>query len=325
MSNSTKPWAMLLRVTRVPLLVVLLLSLGGCTLGETVMPSPPSGQMADRSVGTVIPVPNPIPHTLDSREECFTCHAIGAVGAPPVPPNHAQDVTECTTCHAVWTQPGIAASAPPAITHDLRGREDCLMCHKLGTAGAPRIPENHIDLSSNVCQTCHLSQGEIVGMGDGTAVPSEEIPSIPHGLEGFRACTLCHESGTSGAPQFPEDHQGRTDDLCTACHRPAAEAPEATPTPEAAATSTRVPAVTEGDADHGQVLFDAGCAVCHGPNGEGTSIAPDPLRNSDAVADMSSEELMAVLVQGIDGKMPPKPNLTDQDVLDLIALLRSWQ
>jgi cytochrome c5 len=325
MSRMIRARATALGVARPAVLLALLLVLSGCTLGETMMPNPPSGQMADRSPGVVAPVPNPIPHSLVGRDECFTCHATGAVDAPAVPADHPQDVTQCTTCHAVWMQPGIAASSPPAIPHDLRGRQDCLMCHKLGTAGAPRIPDNHADLASDICQTCHLPQGEIAGMEEGTVVPLADIPSIPHGLEGFRACTLCHESGVSGAPQFPANHQGRTDDLCTACHEFATETSEATSTPAtAAATTTPLPPVAAGDAENGQALFEAQCAVCHGASGEGTSIAPDPLRDSDAVADLSDDEVRAVLREGIDGKMPPQSNLTEQEVLDLIALLRSW-
>jgi hypothetical protein len=66
--------------------VLLVLVLAGCSLGETSMPAPPTGVAADRAAGTVIAVANPIPHALAGREECFVCHAIGAVDAPPRPP-----------------------------------------------------------------------------------------------------------------------------------------------------------------------------------------------------------------------------------------------
>jgi len=177
------------------------------------MPNPSPGVAADRSVGVMATVPDPIPHTLDGRQDCFGCHATGAVDAPAVPAGHAQDVTLCTTCHAVWLAPAIAAAAAPAIPHDLTGRDDCLVCHKTGAANAPRVPDNHTGLPSSLCRTCHIPQGEVAGAGTGTGTPVAQAPAIPHGLEGFQACTSCHEKGGPGIPQFPANHQGRTDDI----------------------------------------------------------------------------------------------------------------
>jgi cytochrome c553 len=334
------------------LLVVLLLVpvLTSCSLGELEMPSPPVGVAADRSVGAVASVPAPIPHSLERREDCFACHAIGAVDAPPVPAGHEQDTTLCTTCHAVWLAPAIAASAPPAIPHEVEGREDCLVCHKLGTADAPRIPDNHDSLTGNICQTCHTQMAEITGTSAEEA-PVAEIPPIPHGLEGFSACTQCHEEGGQGIPRFPDDHQGRADDLCSACHKPAVEAPEPTSAPEATATPaeptstpeataasaeptstpeptampTEAPPTAVGDADNGEVLFAASCAPCHGAEGEGTTIAPDAINDDSLLAELTDEDIVTIIREGVAGKMPSSPNVSDEEVLDLVALLRSWQ
>jgi mono/diheme cytochrome c family protein len=335
----------MLRMAKLVIALALTLGLVGCSLGEAVMPDPAPGVTADRSVGVVAPVPAPIPHSLEQRQECFTCHAIGAVDAPAVPADHEQDVTLCTTCHAVWLAPAIAAAAPPAIPHELEGREDCLPCHKLGTADAPAVPDNHNGLVGDICLTCHTPMTEVAG-GGGEEVAVAEIPEIPHGLEGFDACTQCHEEGGPGIPQFPEDHVGRTDDLCTACHRPAVEgaqvtvAPEATPTasqatpeatpevastPEPTAVPEDTPAEAAGDVASGQELFAARCAACHGPEGEGTGIAPEALNDADWLADHSDEDLREAVLEGVDGSMPAFSQLSDQEVLDLIALLRSWQ
>jgi cytochrome c5 len=303
----------MLRNVRLLMGLVLVLSLVGCSLGEAVMPNPPPGVPADRSVGVVAPVPAPIPHSLEGREECFTCHAIGAVDAPPVPAAHEQDVALCTTCHAVWLAPAIAAGAPPAIPHKVEGRGDCLVCHKLGTADAPRVPDNHDGLAGDICQTCHTSIREIPGAGEETEETVAEPPLIPHPLEGFSACTQCHEQGGAGIPQFPDDHQGRTDDLCSACHQSAPE------------VSTKPVPGAGGSAAYGQDVFAISCALCHGPAGEGTSIAPDPLNDADLLAELTDEDLATVIRMGVGGKMPPSPNLSDQDVLDLVAFLRSWQ
>jgi mono/diheme cytochrome c family protein len=364
-----KQWGSLRAMQRnVRLLIglVVVLSLVGCGLGEAVMPNPPTGVPADRSAGLVAPVPAPIPHSLEGREECFTCHAIGAVDAPPVPVDHEEDVTLCTTCHAVWLAPAIAAAAPPAIPHEVEGRSDCLVCHKLGTADAPRVPDNHNGLASDICQTCHTQVVEIAG-GAGGVVPIGEIPTIPHGLEGFSACTQCHEEGGAGIPRFPDDHQGRTDDICTACHEseveevgamsaeeatatPAATAEEeATPAPEPTATPTESaratptePAEAEptsgtvatpteaaseamGDAANGEAVFGTRCAPCHGPDGEGTTIAPDALHDAALLAELTDEDLATAIQQGVGDIMPAFSTLSDQEILDLIAFLRSWQ
>jgi cytochrome c5 len=269
----------------------------------------------------VAPVPAPIPHTLDGREDCFTCHAIGAVDAPPVPADHDQDVTQCTACHAVWLAPAIAAVAPPAISHDLVGRDDCLMCHKVGTAGAPRVPDNHNDLSSTICQACHTSASEITGAaGEGEEAPLAEAPSIPHGLEGFRACSQCHEEGGAGIPQFPDDHQGRTDDMCSACHSPAVEPAEAEPT-----ASTGASSAATGDPAYGEILFSETCVICHGDAGEGTAIAPDALNDATFLEARTDEDLAMAIREGVGNRMPPFSELSEQEVMDLIAHLRSWQ
>jgi cytochrome c553 len=308
-----------LRGTQFLVGMVLVLALAGCTLGEAVMPSVAPGASADRSAGMVAPVPAPIPHALDSRQECFACHAIGAVDAPPVPAGHDQDVALCGTCHAVWLAPVIAAAAPPAVRHELEGRGDCLTCHKLGTADAPRVPDNHSGLTSSICMSCHTYVGEIAGVGDGAA-PIPAVPSIPHPLEGFGACTQCHGVGGPGIPRLPDDHQGRTDDLCSACHRPAAAAPA-----DALATGAGAAPSSAGDAARGQGLFATNCAVCHGPSGEGTSIAPSALNDAALLGKRTDEDLAGAIREGVADKMPPFPKLSDEDLQDLIALHRSWQ
>ena len=42
----------------------------------------------------------------------------------------------------------------PAVPHTLVGRDDCLLCHKTGTAG-PAIPTSHASYTNALCQTCH--------------------------------------------------------------------------------------------------------------------------------------------------------------------------
>ncbi len=56
-----------------------------------------------------------------------------------------------------------------------------------------------------------------------TEEPAAEGPAvIPHSLEGSDDCLMCHETGVGEATKIPTDHSGRTSDICTACHQPAA-------------------------------------------------------------------------------------------------------
>ena len=198
--------------------IPLSLLLAGCSLGETTFtnPTPLSGPAAPNAEVSH-PIPGPIPHSVEGRFECFVCHDIGGVDAPSVPEGHARNTDLCTSCHAIWTQPGIASIAPPAISHAVVGSEDCLACHKLGTAGAPRFPSIHAGLSIALCQTCHVVGEDIEGA---TTESASLAAPIPHGREGFAACILCHSEGAGGAPRYPPDHAGRSDDTCMACHQP---------------------------------------------------------------------------------------------------------
>jgi cytochrome c5 len=242
--------------TLVSVVLLLAISLVGClpTLGETVMPHPPTAAAPPTALPVVAPVPPPIPHSVEgAREDCLLCHAVGAVEAPPVPADsdHQETVDLCSTCHALLPEPAPSTLAPPDISHDLVGREDCLMCHKLGIALAPRIPDNHIGLPVDICQTCHLA-------APGVSLPEETpevgmLPSqVPHPVENRTDCRLCHETGVGGAPQFPTDHVDRANEVCLICH--GVSLPEAMPEAEAEANAPEVPHTLDNRSD---------CRLCH--------------------------------------------------------------
>ncbi|MBI5300746.1 MAG: ammonia-forming cytochrome c nitrite reductase subunit c552 [Chloroflexi bacterium] len=54
-------------------------------------------------------------------------------------------------------------------------------------------------------------------------------PPIPHSLEGRNDCAICHATGVGGAPKFPADHTGRTNEMCQVCHKPGTARPPTTP------------------------------------------------------------------------------------------------
>lgn len=53
-------------------------------------------------------------------------------------------------------------------------------------------------------------------------------PTVPHPLDGRDNCNICHATGVGGAPKFPADHTGRTNDMCKACHQPGPVKPATT-------------------------------------------------------------------------------------------------
>ncbi len=74
----------------------------------------------------------------------------------------------------------------------------------------------------------------------------------------------------------------------------------------------------------GAILYRSRCAVCHGDHGEG-EIGPS-LANQSVLTVVSNEFLHDTIVHGRPGTaMPAWRQLSTEDVVDLIALLRSWQ
>jgi mono/diheme cytochrome c family protein len=94
---------------------------------------------------------------------------------------------------------------------------------------------------------------------------------------------------------------------------------------EPAILPTEAPAAAAGDAANGEVTYAAACAACHGPDGEGTTIAPEALNDAALLEERTDEELATAIQQGVGDRMPAFSTLSDQEILDLVALLRSWQ
>lgn len=104
----------------------------------------------------------------------------------------------------------------------------------------------------------------------------------------------------------------------------------------AAASRTKV------DPVHGDAMFHVTCQACHGPNGAGVALPGIPplganLRVSTFIASHTDDQLVAFIKVGrkpddpnslMYGLMPEKglnPNLTDADIRDIVAYLRTLQ
>jgi hypothetical protein len=101
------------------------------------------------------------------------------------------------------------ATKPPLPPHDLAGKENCTMCHKVG-GEMGGMPASHEGYTKENCLLCH---------SEGSPMQSGSPPAIPHGLEGKENCTMCHQSGVMNAPKEPDSHADFKADQCTICHQ----------------------------------------------------------------------------------------------------------
>ena len=88
-------------------------------------------------------------------------------------------------------------------------------------------------------------------------------------------------------------------------------------------------AAAKGDAAAGKELFTKRCAMCHGPDATGdTPIAKAlgatiPDYRSKTVQDMTDADLKKQITEG-KGKMPAQSGLSDDDIANLIAFIRTF-
>ena len=75
----------------------------------------------------------------------------------------------------------------------------------------------------------------------------------------------------------------------------------------------------QGDLARGQRLFVGRCAVCHGSMGEGTDAG---VALATHFAEHQVEELALILIDGTE-LMPPQPQLSNQELADVIAYGRA--
>jgi len=83
-----------------------------------------------------------------------------------------------------------------------------------------------------------------------------------------------------------------------------------------------------GDATAGKAVFDTKCKMCHGPDGKGNAALAKamnvtlPDMTSQATQSKSDDAFKKQIAEG-GGKMKPFKGLTDQQITDVIAFIRS--
>jgi len=84
--------------------------------------------------------------------------------------------------------------------------------------------------------------------------------------------------------------------------------------------ASQVQPSTPTSAERGQELFRTNCAFCHGDNGEHGA---NPLKN--AVEQLDDTALTETILNGVPEKgMPVPKRLTNEQIADLVAFIRSW-
>ncbi|MCB8945731.1 MAG: c-type cytochrome [Ardenticatenaceae bacterium] len=100
-------------------------------------------------------------------------------------------------------------------------------------------------------------------------------------------------------------------------------------------TAPTAAAISQGDPGAGETKYEQVCITCHGPGGEGVTGLGKPFTTSEFVTTTDDEVLLAFVktgrpisdpanTTGVD--MPPKggnPALTDEDILNIIAYIRT--
>lgn len=102
-------------------------------------------------------------------------------------------------------------------------------------------------------------------------------------------------------------------------------------------TTTATSGGGTGDAALGEALYSGTCSSCHAPDATGLPGLGKALAASDFIGSMSDADLVAFIAQGRPASdpanstgvdMPPKggnPSLDDDDLLDIVAFLRTLQ
>ena len=120
----------------------------------------------------------------------------------------------CAGFALAWAMPAQASAQEaglPAVSHDLEGRDQCLMCHNGMMQDVPATPENHKGRGNEVCLWCHAPDSPML---------TAQVKAIPHSLEDKTECMMCHTAGTmEDTPDVPTSHEGRGNEHCQMCHK----------------------------------------------------------------------------------------------------------
>lgn len=84
------------------------------------------------------------------------------------------------------------------------------------------------------------------------------------------------------------------------------------------------PPIDPAMVERGRGLYSVGCGFCHGSEARGGETGPNLIRSAVILDDKDGELLIPIVRAGRPEKgMPPRPDLTDAQIKDIAAFLRS--
>jgi hypothetical protein len=95
-------------------------------------------------------------HVDRGREQCLMCHGGAMQGIKSAPKSHegrSNDV--CLLCHA--KDAPIQTKAASAVSHQLQGRQQCMVCHGGAMEGITAAPTDHKGIDVKNCTLCHAA------------------------------------------------------------------------------------------------------------------------------------------------------------------------
>ena len=84
-------------------------------------------------------------------------------------------------------------------------------------------------------------------------------------------------------------------------------------------------------AQAGEQMFNANCALCHGPNASGTNLGPPLVHQIYEPGHHQDFTIQSAVRNGVPahhwqfGNMPPVPTVSDEDVPNIICYIRELQ
>ena len=100
--------------------------------------------------------------------------------------------------------------------------------------------------------------------------------------------------------------------------------------PASGAPAVVVPSLSE-NARAGEQVFNANCALCHGPNASGTGLGPPLVHKIYEPGHHQDFTIQSAVQNGVPahhwqfGNMPPVPAVTDEDIPNIICYIRELQ
>ncbi len=100
--------------------------------------------------------------------------------------------------------------------------------------------------------------------------------------------------------------------------------------PASGAAAVVVPSLSE-NARAGEQVFNANCALCHGPNASGTGLGPPLVHKIYEPGHHQDFTIQSAVRNGVPahhwqfGNMPPVPAVTDEDIPNIICYIRELQ